>query len=123
MVLEIRIYLDETVDNDILRMALKKANFDIISAKRIGMTNKMREEHIQYATANRAVLLTNDPMFAKRTFKVINKGILIIYSSTNLKNVMSLPKIVSALKNVRDQMERNNFDLTNKVFPLNVFLP
>ena len=87
------------------------------------MTNKMREEHIQYATANRAVLLTNDPMFAKRTFKVINKGILIIYSSTNLKNVMSLPKIVSALKNVRDQMERNNFDLTNKVFSLNVFLP
>jgi len=122
VVLKIKVYLQGGVDYDILEAVLKKDGFGVISAVKKGKVNKKREEHVAYATMNNAILLTDDKNFG-RSYKINHEGILILYQSNDSKKVMTLQKIVNALKNIRDQVQDNRIDLRNRVYPLNVFVP
>lgn len=55
-----RIYLDETIYDDILYGLLKKNNFEVIGAERIAMINKTDEEHLKCAFVYNAILITQN---------------------------------------------------------------
>ena len=116
----IKIYLQGNIDFDILYGLLKRNNFKTISSRRIGMIDKTNGEHIKCAFVNNAILLSFDKSFQET--KIKHKGILIVYKFADQKKEMTPVKIIKALKNLRKQIEENNLDLENKIYPLNIFV-
>ena len=117
---KIKIYLHDPVDYDILKAALKKEGFIVISASKIGMQNKRIEEHLNCARLNNAVLLTNNRDFLSTKNK--HNGILIIYNFKDPKKFMTLQKIIRAFKNIDNQIRTNRINIENRIYPLNIFI-
>jgi len=118
---KIKIYIYGSLDYDILKAALKREGFEVISASKIGMKNKKREDHLNCCFLNDAVLLTDDERFSL-TNKINHNGIFIIYRFKDPKKYMTLPKIIKAFKNIDKQIQNNKINLKNKVYPLNIFV-
>lgn len=97
---------------------MKKNRFEVISAIKIGMIEKWDHEHLGSAVALDAVLLIKRDY----TTNVRHKGILIVHPSDDPKKEMTLAKIVSALLNLKKQVENNKINLENTVYPLNIFV-
>lgn len=116
----IKVYLDDNIDEDELIAFLRSNNFQVISPREISMRHKSDNEHLKCASLNNAILLTNDKNFPKdsNSKTIIHKGILILYKDNNKKKDITLTKIIKAFKNI----EKQKIDLEKKVYPLNIFI-
>ncbi|GEM_PF-2280967 len=119
---KIKIYVYGALDYDIIRAALKRENFEIISASKVGMKNKKDEDHLKYCFLNDAILLTNDKNFSQLNNLMNHNGILISYEFPDPKKFMTLSKIIKGLKNIEKQIQKSKINLKNKIYPLNLFI-
>ncbi len=116
--INIKIYLDDNLDNDEMIIFLQVNGFEVISPRKIGMSRKQDEEHLKCAILNNSVILTYDHGFTRLHNKFSNhSGIIIIFRQNNPKKEMTRTLIVRALKNIIDL----NLELKNKIYKLNNF--
>lgn len=60
----IRFHLDEHVDTDIA-LALRRHGVDVTTTVEAGLRTKSDEDHFRFATAERRVIVTDDPDFIR----------------------------------------------------------
>lgn len=116
--LKIKIYLDDNLDSNLIKVILRVNGFEVISPREIGMVGERDDNHIKCAVSKGAIMLTQDREFPNPDPHIKHNGILIIYRSNNIKKDMTPAKILKSLKNI----QRQNLNLENQILPLNKFL-
>lgn len=113
----IKIYLDDSIDNNILIAILEDNGFTVISPRDYKMAGKRDDEHLRFAVMKDAVVLTYDRNFPTPTPRIPHCGILIVYKYNELKKNLTPQKILRALRNI----QRQDLNLDNKTLPMNIF--
>ena len=93
----IKFYTDEHVHPGIAK-ALWKSNIDVLTAQQAGMLNAGDDSHLQFATAQGRVMITQDEDFLKLHAKMNHKGIAYAHQRT------SIGKIIEGLLLINEAM-------------------
>lgn len=117
-----RIYLDDSVDDDNYIIALRAIKFEVISPREVNMRSKDDLEHLQIATRLKAALLTSDEDYQLHHENFLKQGtshagIFFIHRSNNKKKDMKPYEIAKAIKNIIDL----KLELENNLYHLNEF--
>lgn len=129
MGLNLRIYLDEDVDSDLLISILTEEGFIVISPRTVGMRRKLSkrklndEVQLAYAADNGCVFLTANTVHFLNIHKLwkINKiahcGILLLHKYNNPAKDMAFGQIAKAILNIIGL----KLEFTNNLYNLNEF--
>jgi predicted nuclease of predicted toxin-antitoxin system len=77
---KVKFYLDENIALQSLARELDRRGVEVIRAVDVGMEGKDDTEHLSYAAAQKAVLVTRDRPFARRTMERTDHAGLICWT-------------------------------------------
>jgi predicted nuclease of predicted toxin-antitoxin system len=83
----IKFYTDEHVHPGIAK-ALWKNNIDVLTAQQAGMLDVGDDLHLQFATAQGRVMITQDEDFLKLHAKTNHKGIAYAHQRTSMRQII-----------------------------------
>jgi predicted nuclease of predicted toxin-antitoxin system len=83
----IRFYTDEHVHPGIAK-ALRKNNIDVLTAQQAGMLDVGDNSHLQFATSQGRVMITQDEDFLKLHSKMNHKGIAYAHQRTTMRQII-----------------------------------
>lgn len=104
--MRLSIYLDDSIDNDLLIALLEQRGYNVISPRFVGTTGWDDLAHLEYASQHGYVLLTADAVDFQalhihwRRLGKRHSGIFVVHYEGNIRKDMTPYDIVRAIDNL-----------------------